>query len=154
MKPFRFSLQSLGPLREQKENTALEIYAAKLSERHTAQASAARAQDAFEAARQEWSAASTKGQTAAELRLLAQNCQLLIRRREDQMQKLAQAHAQSESARREMLQARQQREILDHLRGQQKHAYDLECARQEQKVADEQASQIRFRGAGCVHQPK
>jgi flagellar export protein FliJ len=137
MKSFRFSLQSLRVLREQKERAAQKRYAEALRDGGQAAARLAAGNRNLAEARsvlcKEVLAGNTISrlqQTRAWCRQLEQNCDQLAAALKSAEEAVGQAW-------REMLLATRDRKALDNLHQQRRGAYDYAMRREEQKQLDE-----------------
>jgi flagellar export protein FliJ len=142
MKPFRFSLQSLRVLREQKEQEAQKRYADALRACETA---AARVQAASEELTGCWQTLSKKlssGVAATELLRARAWCNVLELRLRERATILEQARFAVDAVWHEMLLASRERESLDRLHDKKRRAHDREAQRLEQKTLDELAVQL------------
>jgi flagellar export protein FliJ len=137
MKPFRFSLQSLRVLREQKERVAQKRYVEAL---RASDAAAAR----LDASHRELAAAWTllceevvHGITVAKLCQTRAWCGDLERRGVELAAALKSAQQAAQKAWRELALATRDRKVLDQLRDKSRRAYDRAAQRDEQKQLDE-----------------
>ena len=137
MKPFRFPLQSLRLLREQKERVTQKHYVEAL---RASDEAAAR----LDASTRELSAAwlslyeeVSGGITIDRLRQIRAWCHHLERRCAELAAALQRAQLAAQAAWREMALATRDREALDRLRAKSRRAYDRDAQREEQKQLDE-----------------
>ena len=142
MKPFRFSLQPLRLLREQKERVKQKRYVEAL---RASDEAAAR----LDASSHELAAAWTtlceevaEGVTIAKLRQTRAWCAGLERRCEELTMALKSAQRFAHEAWREMALASRDREALDKLRDKSRRVYDRAVQRDEQKQLDEMGLRI------------
>src|ERR1051325_7244563 len=142
MKAFRFTLQALRVLREQKEQLAQKRYAAALL---ACEAAAARVQAASEELTGCWHALSQKlsaGVAATELLRSHAWCNVLELRLKERAAALEQARLAVDTVWHEMILATRERETLDRFYDKKRLAYDRESQRVEQKNLDELAVQL------------
>jgi flagellar FliJ protein len=137
MKAFRFRLQAVLTLREQTEQVAEQrcarAYAAVVNAADRVQAVQAEIDATEQAHRAQLSASPRAGQLE-QLRLYTA---LLDQRRRQLARELAEARHRADEARRQLLQATQQREALERLRARQRRAHEYQSARTEQQILDE-----------------
>lgn len=139
MKPFRFPLQSLRVLREQKERAAQKHYTEAL---HACEQAAAHVKSAGDELATCWSALCDKlasGVTATDLLKTRAWCNVLELRLKERAHELEDARQAVDVVWREMLLATRDREALDKFHDKRRRAYDREVQREEQKVLDELA---------------
>lgn len=143
MKPFHFSLESLRPIREQRERLAQRRYAEALR--------------AGEQATAQWDAAILElagawGQLCRQLRDDAAAFQLqqtrawcdALERRCERLAAAAQsAQRAAREAWRDMMRATRERQTLDRLREKSRRAYDRDAGRAAQKELDEMGINLR-----------
>ena len=137
MKPFRFSLQSLHLLREQKEQVAQKKYAEAL---RVAQDVAVRTDQARLERAAAWSGlcqAVSVGATIWELLPLRGWCGELERRCDALAADSTLAETRVREAGRELARAAREREALDRWRDKCRRAFELRLRRSEQKALDE-----------------
>jgi len=137
MKLFRFPLQSLRVLREQKERAAQKRYAEAL---RASEEAAARLDRGARALALSWMAVCEEaagGATIAKLRQMRAWCGELERRCEQLTAAVKSAERAAHEAWREMVLATRNREALDRLRDKCRRAFDREVQRDEQKQLDE-----------------
>jgi len=144
MKSFRFALQPLQLLREQKERVMQKRYVEAL---RASDEAAAR----LDAGTRELSAAWVAlyeevagGITMDRLRQIRAWCSGLERRCEELTTALKSAQRAAQQAWREMALATRDREALDRLREKRRRAYDRAVQRDEQKQLDEMGMNLRF----------
>lgn len=144
MKSFRFPLQSLRVLREQKERAAQKRYAEAL--RATEEATAKLETGTHELAAA-WAALCEEvaaGATIAKLHHTRAWCGELERRCEKLNAALKSAQRLAHEAWRDMALAARDREALDRLRAKRRRAFDREVRRDEQKQLDEMGLRLSF----------
>lgn len=141
MKAFRFPLQPVKTLREQKERNARLRYANALRQQETAINEVNAANEALELSwvglKQELSSGATTGQ----VRRTRAWCNALEIRLGERLRAMQKARIGVSTAWQEMLQATRERESMDCFYDRGKAAYDREVQRQEQKTLDELAVQ-------------
>ena|SRR2546425_7944684 len=141
MKRFRFSLEAVLTVRQRAEREALASYAESLLARERALERLAVLHHELSATwthlRQELAAGCAAGRLD-QLRHYCRGLEEELTRREE-----AVGHAERavNHALRKMLSARQQREVVDKFRDQQRAQYDRKLTRENQKFLDELASQ-------------
>jgi len=139
MKPFRFPLQSLRVLREQKERVAQKHYTEALQACEQAAAQVKRAGDELSNC---WSALCDKlsnGVNATDLLRTRAWCNVLELRLKDRTHELETARADVDIVWREMMIATRDREALDKFHDKRRRVYDRDVQREDQKVLDEVA---------------
>jgi flagellar export protein FliJ len=137
MKPFRFSLQSIRVLREQKERDAQLRLAAAM---RACEEAAFQLQEASDALAAGWSSLCeelTAGVAATSLVRTRAWCNVLESQQEDRSTALQNARRAMNGVWREMMLARRNREALDRYHDKCRRTYDREAQRQEQKRLDE-----------------
>ena len=141
MKPFRFPLESLRVLRQQKEGIAQRHYAKML-------AACDRAETHLQAAVAELAAGwkslvheLANGAAAGEIMGVRMWCMALELRRNERQAALEEARRAAAKAFQEMLAAVREREALDHFHDKSRRAHDRAVQREEQKNFDEMAVQ-------------
>lgn len=143
MKPFRFSLESLRTLRQQKERVAQQHYARALA---AGEAAAARLADADRELAAAWERLVTElsdGAAAAQILGRRAWCATLETRRNERQSALNEARRAAEKAFQEMVVAVRDREALDRFCEKSRRAHALGVQREEQKMFDELAVQKR-----------
>jgi flagellar export protein FliJ len=139
MKPFRFSLQSLRVLREQKEQAAQKHYTETLQLCEAAAAQVKQASDELAAC---WTTLCNKlsdGVNATDLLRTRAWCNVLELRLKERANALESARREVDSVWREMMFATRDREALDRFHDKRRRNYDQEAQREEQKGLDELA---------------
>ena len=139
MKAFRFTLQPLRTLRQRQEQEAMEAYAGALLERTCALEQLQVADRHLTTAQAEWQRSAQEGCPAAEMARHALHCQTLALKRGQKQMLLNEAERKSNTALKEMLFARQQRQAVEKFLSRQRMAYDQALTREEQKFLDELA---------------
>jgi flagellar export protein FliJ len=139
MKKFRFSLQAVFTVLQQREQAALEVYARALTERQRAADKLSEAQRQCE---QAWDFSRQRvlaGVYAAELTQAGQLCVLAKDLQERRAGALLCAQQVVDGALETLLEARRSREAVDKFRARQQERYNREAQREEQKVIDDLA---------------
>ncbi len=139
MKPFRFSLQSLRVLREQKERAAQVHYTEALRACEEAAARVKSASDELSAC---WTTLCDKlsaGVNATDLLRTRAWCNVLELRLKERAGALEQARHMVDMVWREMMLATRDRETLDRFHDKRRRVYDREVQREDQKRLDELA---------------
>ena len=139
MKSFRFPLQSLRVLREQKEQAAQKHYAEVL---RACEDAAARVKAAGDELSASWNALGQKlaaGVTAMELLRTRAWCNALELRLKERTGLLEQARLAVDKVWQEMLNATRDREALDRYYKKNRRAHDRKVQTEEQKQLDELA---------------
>jgi len=142
MKPFRFSLESLRVLRQQKERVAQQRYAVALT---ACQASEFQLQRATSELAVGWNRLSDElesGIAANRLASLRAWCKVLEIRWNERQAALNEARLAAHLALQEMARAVRDREALDHFHDKSRLAHDRAVQREEQKMLDELAVQL------------
>jgi flagellar export protein FliJ len=150
MKPFRFSLQSLRVLREQKEQLAQKHYTETLQ---TCEAAAAQVKHASDELAACWTTLCNKlsdGVNATELLRTRAWCNVLEMRLKERATALEAARREVDAVWREMMLATRDREALDRFHDKRRRTYDQETQRAEQKNLDELALTAAVRNAGAA----
>ncbi|MBC8095355.1 MAG: flagellar export protein FliJ [Akkermansiaceae bacterium] len=147
MKPFRFSLQPLRVIREQKEQKAQKAFgdALRLCDEAAFQLQAS--SDELVAAWTTLCREVTKGVNASEIMRSRSWCNVLELRQKDHAEALQQAQRSMEAALLQMRLATRDREAIDNYHDKRRGVYDLEVQRDEQKNLDEVG--LRRTGAGA-----
>lgn len=159
MRTFRFPLQSLRVLREQKEQVAQKNYAEAL---RAAEEAAARLKAAGDELSASWTTLGKElaaGVTAMELLRTRAWCNALELRLKERTSLLEKARLAVDAVWQQMLAATRDRESLDRYYKKNRHAHDRKVQSEEQKQMDELAmrmadapSPLEFAGqskAGC-----
>lgn len=142
MKSFRFPLQSLRVLREQKEQTAQKHYAEVL---RACEDAAARVKAAGDELSASWNALGQElaaGVTAMELLRTRAWCNALELRLKERTGLLEQARLAVDKVWQEMLNATRDREALDRYYKKNRLAHDRKVQVEEQKQLDELAMRM------------
>lgn len=139
MKAFRFSLQPIRVLREQKEHEAQQQYVQAL---RACEEAAARVRNASAELASCWSLLGEElatGTEATELLRTRAWCNVLELRLKEHASALEEARHNMDAVWREMMLATRDREAIDHYHDKQRRAYDRDLQRAEQKELDELA---------------
>ena len=142
MKTFRFPLQSLRVLREQKEQAAQKHYAEAL---RAAEQAAMQLKAAGDELSTSWTTLGRElaaGVTAMELLRTRAWCNALELRLKERSSLLAQARLAVDAVWQEMLNATRDREALDRYYKKNRRAHDRKVQVEEQKRLDELAVQM------------
>lgn len=142
MKTFRFPLQSLRVLREQKERNAQKRYAEAL---RVCDEAAARVKAAGDELSANWSALGknlASGVTAMELLRTRAWCNVLELRLKERTNVLEKARLAVDAVWQDMLNATRDREALDKYYKKARRAYDRRAQVAEQKALDELAVRL------------
>ena len=142
MKKFRFSLQAVFTVLQQREQAALEVYAKALAERQRA---SEKLSDAQRQCRQAWDFNRQRvlsGARAVQLTQAGESCVLAKELEERRAGALLCAQRVVDGALETLLEARQSREAVDKFRARQQERYNREAQREEQKVIDELAQHM------------
>jgi flagellar export protein FliJ len=137
MKPFRFPLQSIRALREQKEQIAQQQFADAM---RACEEAAFQLQAASEELAEGWTSLCEElsaGVAATKLLRTRAWCNVLEQRQKDRAFALQHAQRVMDAAWRQMMSARRDRQTLDCYRDKCRRAYDLAAQREEQKRLDE-----------------
>jgi flagellar export protein FliJ len=142
MKSFRFSLQSLHVLREQKERVAQKHYAEALLVCEEATAGLNASSHELAAARSVLCKEVLAGNTISKLQQVRAWCSQLEQYCEQQTAALKSAEEAAAKAWQEMLLATRDRKTLDNLHRQRRRDYDYAMQREEQKHLDEMGLRV------------
>lgn len=137
MKQFRFSLQPIRVLREQKERTAQQIFAEAM---RACEDAAFELQEASDELAAGWTALCEElsaGVAATKLMRTRAWCSVLEHRQKTRNEALNRARRAMDDAWRNMMTATRDREALDRYHEKCRRAHDREAQRQEQKTLDE-----------------
>ena len=148
MKTFRFPLESLRVLRQQKERVAQQRYARLLSACNTAAAQLDKATGELAKGREVLTRELNDGVTAARIMNLRTWCMALEIHQHERKAAFAEARRVSQLALNEMNSARREREGLDRFYDKARRAHAREILREEQKNFDELA--VQMTGAGLL----
>jgi flagellar export protein FliJ len=137
MKPFRFTLQSIRVLREQRERDAQQRFAATV---RACEEAAYQLQQAGEELAAGWDSLCRElAVGVAAMKLLKDRswCGVLEQRQKQRHAAMLQAQRDMDAAWRDMMLARRNRETLDRYHDKCRGVYDREAQREEQKALDE-----------------
>ena len=134
---FRFTLEAVHTLRQRAEQQALETYAGALLHRHRALEQLDRAEHDFAVNCSLLNERAARGCAAGEWSQLRQFNRSLEAHRRAAAQALAEAEREVNAALGRLLQARQQREVVDKLHERQRQHFDRELAREERRELDD-----------------
>ena len=151
MKRFRFPLQPLRTLREQKEQIAQQRYAEVL---RAVEAAEHLVQETVDSLESSWSwlrDQMTDGSFAKRLDDTRAFCGVLDGRRKEQEAVLGRERERLTEAWQVMMVATQDREVLDRFFEKCQRAHDLDARREEQKTLDELGSRRAVSAAGKGH---
>jgi flagellar export protein FliJ len=137
MKAFRFSLQSIRLLREQKERNAQKRFAEALRACEEAALLLQATSDELAAGWTSLCSDLAAGVTATKLVRTRAWCNVLESRQKELSAALDRARRAMDDAWREMMRATRDREALDRYHDKCRRAYDLEAQRDAQKMLDE-----------------
>jgi flagellar export protein FliJ len=137
MKPFRFSLQSIRVLREQKEREAQQRFADAM---RACEEAAFQLQETSDALAAGWGTLCEElsdGVTATKLIRTRAWCSVLEHRQKESAAALQSARRAMDVVWREMMLATRDREVLDRYHDKSRRAYGRDAQREEQKRLDE-----------------
>ena len=137
MKPFRFSLEALGVVREQKEKAAQHRFVAALHEAAQAAELLRQGDLRLHSCWRELRQCLHRGIAATELLRLRQYAASLEEDHRELENKCRAARAAADRAGSEMRLAMRDREIIDQLRARKRRVYQAGILREQQKVLDE-----------------
>lgn len=141
MKKFRFTLQAVRTLRQRQEQVALEQYAqALLAHRQTLEKLEA-VQHELQMLWTQWQEKLAAGLPAVQLAQLQAYVYTVQERQREGEKAVAASLRRVNHQSKELLRARQQREVVDRYFEQRKQRYDRELEAAEQKLLDELAGQ-------------
>ena len=142
MKLFKFPLESLQTLRQQKERMAQQQYARALNARDAAEAPVHEAERKLAAAWEELVVEMSEGAAAAEIQAQRTWCAALETQRKELQAVLDEARRVVSVALQEMLAATRDREALERFCQKARRAHLRAAQREEQKSFDELAVQM------------
>jgi flagellar export protein FliJ len=137
MKPFRFSLQPVRVLREQREQQMQRRFGEAMRRREDAVIALQQAGDELAA---EWNALCEELSSGVAMSTLLKSrawCNVLEQRQKQRRVELIEAQHAMDAAWRDMMLATRDREALDKFHDKCRRAHDREVQRGEQKVLDE-----------------
>jgi flagellar export protein FliJ len=139
MKRFRFTLQALLTVLQQREQGALEVYARALAERQRAVERLHEAQRQCEEAWELGRDRMVAGAPAAHLLQVEQYCREMKELELRCVEVAQQAQRMVDGSLEKLIEARQAREAVEKFRSRQHDHYDHEVRREEQKLLDDLA---------------
>jgi flagellar export protein FliJ len=144
MKPFRFSLQSIRVLREQRERDAQQQFGAAMRLCEEATFQLQQASDDLAAGWDSLCQELSSGVPATKLLKSRAWCNVLEQRQKDWRARLLNAQRVMDEAWRDMMLATRDREALDRYHDKSRRAYDRVAQREEQKTLDELGARRAF----------
>ncbi len=147
MKAFKFRLQAVLTLREEKEQEAQRLVAQALGVVATAEAGLARVARDLDGLGREIADRLRTGVAAARLAEFGNYRVLLTERRFRLERELEAAREKVRQARAALLRATQERQALDGYRGRLRRSHDYRMAREEQKFLDDLATRAPVFGS-------
>ena len=154
MKQFRFTLQALLIVLEQKEQAALAAYAKALADRQKALGQWHEAQRLCEEAFRLGRERAACGAPAAHLAQVHEYCRSIKEYEQRRWEELQRTERVVDSALERLLDARQSRETVHRLRQSQRKRYDLASHREEHKILDDLAQHVRVAGEESPEESK
>ncbi len=137
MKPFRFSLQPIRILREQKEQKAQKAFGEAMRSYDNAVLQLKNASDELVAGWNALCREMSSGVNASQLTKSRAWCNVLELRQKERAEALQRAKRAMEAAMQEMLLATRDREAIDNYHDKRRAAYERDVQRHEQKELDE-----------------
>jgi flagellar export protein FliJ len=137
MRPFRFSLQSIRVLREQRERDAQQKFGEAMRVCEEATFQLQKASDELAAGWDSLCRELASGVAAMKLLKTRAWCNVLEQRQKDRRARLLNARRDMDEAWRGMMLATRDREALDRYHDKLRRTYDREVQREEQKGLDE-----------------
>lgn len=137
MKPFRFSLQPVRVLREQKEQKAQKLFG---DAKRACDEAALQLKAASDELVQAWNTLCrdmSTGVNAAQLAKSRAWCNVLELRQKERAEALQRARRAMDAAMKQMLLATRDREAIDNYHDKSRRSYDHAAQREEQKTLDE-----------------
>src|SRR5262245_18940505 len=137
MKRFRFSLQPIRVLREQRERASQQRFGEAM---RACEEAAFQLQEASDELAEGWTALCEEmsaGAVATKLMRTRAWCAILEHRQQERTDALNRARREMDAAWREMMTATRDREAMDRYHDKCRRAYDREMQRIEQKTLDE-----------------
>ena len=132
-----FPLQAVLTLRLRAEQLALEHYARTVRTQTTAEDAVTAAEQELADARRRWLNAMADGCPALRAAQMLEWSHLLEKRREQAGQALRLAEGECNQASQALMQARQQREVVEKYLGNQEEKHEREVEREDRKVMDD-----------------
>jgi len=137
MKPFRFSLQSIRVLREQRERDAQQRFGKAMRICEEAAFQLQQASDELAAGWDSLCRELAAGVAAMKLLKVRAWCNVLEQRQKDRRARMLVARREMDEAWRDMMLATRDREALDRYHDKLRRKYDGAVQREEQKLLDE-----------------
>ena len=141
MKKFRFTLQAVRTLRQRAEQVALEHYAQALLAHRQALDKLEAVQRELQSLWAQWQEKLSGGLPAIQLAQLQAYVRTVQERQQEGEKAVAASLRRVNHQSKELLRARQQREVVERHFEQRKQRYDRELEAAEQKLLDELAGQ-------------
>lgn len=141
MKPFQFTLEAVATVRRRREGEALEGYAHALLAQQQAWRQLEATQRGLDVVWDQLRRELGMGGPAATLTRMRGQAEALDDERKRRETALQQAERAVQQSLQRMLAARQQREVVEKLRGHKRNHYDRDMASETQKFLDELATQ-------------
>ena len=137
MKRPSFPLQAVLTLRLRAEQLALEHYARTVRAKKSAEDAVAAAEQEVADARRRWLNAMADGCPAVRAAQMLEWCHFVAKRREQAGQALRLADVECNQGSHALMQARQQREVVEKYLGNQEDRYERDVEREDRKVMDD-----------------
>lgn len=150
MKRPQFPLQAVLTLRLRSEQLALELYARTVRARKTAEEAVTAAEQELADARRRWLNAMADGCPAMRAAQMLEWCHFVEKRHEQAGQALRLAESECNQASQALMQARQQREVVEKHLGNQEEKHGRAVEREERKVIDDL---VQHRGSAALTAP-
>ncbi len=132
-----FPLQAVLTLRLRAEQLALELYARTVRARKAAEEAVIAAEQELADARRRWLNAMADGCPALRAAQMLDWCRSLEKRHEQAGQALRLAEGECHQASQALMQARQQREVVEKYLGNQEEKHERNVEREDRKVMDD-----------------
>jgi flagellar export protein FliJ len=132
-----FPLQAVLTLRLRAEQLALENYARTVRARNTAEDALTAAEHELADGRRRWLNAMADGCPALRAAQMLEWCRSLEKRHEQAGQALRSAEGECNLASQALMQARQQREVVEKYLGNQEEKHERNVEREDRKVMDD-----------------
>ena len=132
-----FPLQAVLTLRLRAEQLALEHYARTVRARKTAEDALTAAEQELADARRRWLNAMADGCPALRAAQMLEWCHSVEKRREQAGRALRLAEGECNQASQALMQARQQREVVEKYLGNQEEKHERDVEREDRKVMDD-----------------
>jgi flagellar export protein FliJ len=137
MRPFRFSLQSIRVLREQRERDAQQRFGRTMRICEDAACQLQQASEELAAGWDNLCRELSAGVAAMKLLKIRGWCNVLEHRQKQRRTALLNAQRDMDDAWRDVMLATRDREAMDRYHDKRRRAYDREAGREEQKMLDE-----------------